>query len=159
MFHFRTSETLIFKAKINSPVSSFFPLRSSEKFSLGFATLWALKKTIFKLLSEDWNRVSSFHVFLSEQKHLKSAPGLLSSPSGQILVADWLISCQPLYVIDWHPDKPLPRVLSRCQSFSDFFYFRSKEQVALKKNKKIKKKTKLSCCVKLSLICILHGFR
>lgn len=60
-----------------------------------------LKKN-FKLLLFGRLKRSAIFSRVVKMKSLKSAPCFLSSPRGLILVANWLFSCQPSYVIHCH---------------------------------------------------------
>ena len=76
-----------------------------QEMFIGFHHPLNLKKNFKLLFFGRLKRLPYFHVLLSKCKDLKSAPCFLSSPRGLILVANWLFSCQPSYVIvtfDWH---------------------------------------------------------
>ena len=73
-----------------------------QEMFIGFHHPLNLKKNFKLLFFGRLKRLPYFHVLLSKCKDLKSAPCFLSSPRGLILVANWLFSCQPSYVIHCH---------------------------------------------------------
>ena len=110
-----------------------------QEMFIGFHHPLNLKKNFKLLFFGRLKRLPYFHVLLSKCKDLKSAPCFLSSPRGLILVANWLFRVSRLTSLSLLIDT------SVCQSFSDSFYFRSREQGDLSPNSEI------NCWVKLSL--------